>query len=154
MLGRRWSFLVLGASMAATAGCSQILGPEVFTTTNVKGMVTLGGQSVGPGWIEFNPVDGTKGNLRTAPILPDGTYSAERVPIGRVTVALVNLHPPAQGNGVGRVPSGSFKFADSPIHRDIPTGAVTRLDFDLKDESLAYQRRRIEQDRMKNDPNE
>jgi hypothetical protein len=154
MLERGLGWLVIATSLTGSAGCSQLFGPEVFPTTSVKGTVTISGRPVGPGWIEFNPVDGAKGNLRTAPIRPDGSYSAERVPIGRVAVTLNNLHLPSTAKDLGTLPAGYYRFSDHPIQRDLPPGELTRLNLDLTAEASAYQQRRTELERMLKDPNE
>jgi hypothetical protein len=154
MLKRGLGWLVISASLAGSAGCSQLLGPENFPTTSIKGTVTISERPVGPGWIEFNPVDGTTGNLRTAPIRPDGSYSAERVPIGRVAVTLNNLHLPSNAKDLGALPAGYYRFSDNPIQRDLLPGELTRLDFDLTAEASAYRQRRTELDRLLNAPNE
>jgi hypothetical protein len=154
MLERGLGWIVLSASLAGLSGCSQELGPEVFPTTSVKGTITLSGRPISAGWIEFNPVEGTKGNLRSAPIQPDGSYSAVGVPVGRVTVNLINLHAASSTNELFNLPPGYFNFSEIPIRRDIPAGESTRLDFDLRTEGLDFRQRKIDLERMRNDTNE
>jgi hypothetical protein len=154
MLERGLGWIVLSTLVAGTSGCSQELGPEVFPTTSVKGTITLSGRPISAGWIEFNPVEGTKGNLRSAPIQADGSYSAAGVPVGRVAVNLVNLQATSPTNEPVKLPPGYFNFSEIPIRRDIPAGELTRLDFELRTEGLDYRQRKMDLDRMRNDTNE
>lgn len=80
------------------SGCAEELGPETFRTTSIHGRVTVANRSLGPGWLEIMPVDGTTGLLRSARVEPDGTFRADRVPVGEVAMRLVGF--PAVGTGV------------------------------------------------------
>ena len=57
-------------------------------TTTVRGIVLDGGRIVVRGWIEFHPVAETIGNLRVAPIRPDGSFEATGVAVGRNVILL------------------------------------------------------------------
>ena len=75
------------------------------------------------GWIEFVPVDGTVGRMRSAPLLADGTFHATKVPVGLNLVRLVNVDydPKVLGpmaNDLRRV----FGAFTSPIRRKIALG--------------------------------
>jgi hypothetical protein len=130
-------------ALLASSGCSQELGPERFPTTRVEGRVTIGDAPIRRGWIEFNPIESTVGNLRCAPIRPDGSYSADRVPIGRVEVSLMDTKSPPVVTELGKMGLWKFKFPLSPIRRDVPAGDATRIDIDLAAEALLYQKAAI-----------
>ncbi len=106
------------------AGCGEEVGPERMRTTRVSGVVRVGDRPVGGGWIEFIPIDGTVGNMRTAPLEPDGSFVATRVAVGTNIVGLA--HAPIALPG-GRL----FETFHSPIRRDIPAGPSTHLSLDL-----------------------
>src|SRR5262249_19496563 len=89
---------VPAALLGLLIGCSEELGPERMETATVSGIVREGLRPVGGGWIEFTPIDGAVGLLRSAPIQPDGHFVVDRVALGK--------------NGIG--------FADAPIR--IPGG--------------------------------
>ena len=86
-----------------TAGCAAELGPERFETTTVRGIIVVGGRPVGGGFIDFQPVDGTKGNLRVGPIAPDGTFRLDRVAVGTVAI------------GLSRLPVGPIPSVNGPV---------------------------------------
>lgn len=143
MLDRRTTLGLIGRGLiAATAsGCAEELGPEVFATTKVEGTIRIGGRPVSAGWVEFQPVDGTRGNLRSAPIRPDGSFSADRVPVGQVAVGLAGVRGPAIPTGLGPVELRAFRAPQTPIRVVIPPGASSRLDVDLADQADAFLRR-------------
>jgi hypothetical protein len=97
-------------------------------TTTVSGIVREGLTPVGGGWIEFTPIDGTVGLLRSGPIQRDGHFVVDRVAVGK--------------NGIGfadapiRMPGGRrfFDTLNAPIHRVIPRGGVSNLEIDLIEE--------------------
>ena len=128
--------LALGSSW----GCSEELGPEVMRTTSVHGKITQTGRAIDGGWIEFLPADGTVGNLRSAQIKPDGTFSADRVPIGSVAIRLldVNIIPPFPVNA--RTARGVFA-SYTAIRRRIPE-QPSELNIDLLDALIESQARK------------
>jgi hypothetical protein len=83
-LGRR-GWLVLFLTLPALSGCGGGTG-------TVSGKVTSRGQPVTAGTVVF---DGGDGRLSTANITPQGTYTAPRVPLGLVKVAV--LRPEERG---------------------------------------------------------
>jgi hypothetical protein len=91
--------VLLGLSMIA-AGCEDVFGPERPPTTSVRGRVLLAGRPLSRGWLEMLPAGGTLGNLRSAPIGPDGRFAASRVPVGRVAIRLVGSPPGRTGDPV------------------------------------------------------
>ncbi len=110
--------------LGLAAGCREELGPERMRMTRVSGIVRVGDRPVGGGWIEFIPIDGTVGNMRTAPLDSDGSFVATRVAVGTNIVGLA--HAPIA------LPGGRFfETFHSPIRRDIPAGPSTHLSFDL-----------------------
>ncbi|MDR3633310.1 MAG: hypothetical protein P4L84_05690 [Isosphaeraceae bacterium] len=112
------------------AGCREELGPVAAPTTRVTGVVRIGRRPVGGGWIEFYPVAGTVGNLRVAPVGPDGRFAADGVAVGTNMVGLAQM-PNA---GPYRYQFRSFQ---STIRRTIRPGPATTLDLDLAEEAAA-----------------
>src|SRR5258708_2926577 len=102
MFDRRSRSGLAGVVLIA-AGCSEELGPEVFRTTRVEGTVRIAGQPVTSGWVEFQPVEGAQGNLRSAPIRKDGSFAAEGVPVGRVAIGVAGLLGPPIPTSLGPV---------------------------------------------------
>ncbi len=120
-------------ALIATSGCSEELGPETMPVAQVNGSVTENGRALAQGWVEFFPVDGTIGNLRSSRIHPDGSFQADGVAVGRNLVRLVNAD--IKTPGLSRV----FSSYQSPIRRIIaaePSGPIT---IDLVTEAIQIQ---------------
>ena len=137
MPGLRFSRLV-GALMILDLailgpGCKEELGPEQFVTARVSGVIKEGDQPVSGGWIEFLPVGGTAGNQRSARIHPDGSFEADKVPVGENALRLVNAPI--------RLPRGNLIFGTytTPIRRRIQDSAGVTLAIDLLEEAVRYQ---------------
>lgn len=128
---RTTPLLLLG--LLAGSGCREELRPERFPTASVSGKVVEGGKPVAGGWIEFFPVQGAVGNLRSARIAPDGTFRADRVAVGTNVVRLVNA--PIQ------LPGGSALFGrfSTPVRRVVPDGGSSALTIDLLEEAVRFQ---------------
>ncbi len=94
--------------------------------------MTVRGQPVRGGWIEFIPVEGTTGHLRSAPIGKDGRFVADRVPVGRNVIALVD--PP-----IDRSFARLFLSFSSPIRRTIAAGTSKPMIIDLFEEAMIHQ---------------
>jgi hypothetical protein len=122
-------------------GCAEELGPEPMRTTSVRGTIHQSNRPISGGWIEFIPADGTVGNQRSAVIGPDGSFSADRVPIGSVAIRLidVNVVPPfpTSPETARRIFSGF----PPPIRRTISENPKP-LSIDLLDELIVFQTRR------------
>ena len=117
------------------AGCAEELRPVKWPTTRVTGTVRVGRRPVRGGWVEFHPVSGTVGNLRVAPIGPDGRFAADGVAVGTNLVGFAQL--------AGAGPAWyEFRSFQSPIRRSIPSGRVTTLDLDLAEEAARMAARR------------
>ncbi|HEY2159652.1 MAG TPA: hypothetical protein VGH33_28770 [Isosphaeraceae bacterium] len=141
------------ALIAATlGGCANELGPESFPSSRVEGTIRIAGRPVSSGWIEFLPAEGTAGNLRSAPILRDGTYGVDGVPRGRVVVRLVGVYGPPIPTSLGPVELATFRSFLSPIRRAIDAQPTSHVDLELASEAEAHQRRRLEASRQMNDP--
>jgi len=124
--------VALAGLALALSGCANALGPERMPVTRVKGRVTEGGRPVRGGWIEFFPVDGTVGNLRSARLNADGTFEADHVAVGLNLIRLVNTdlkHPDA---------ARLFGAYTSPIRRTIPERPGDPLAIELVDEATRY----------------
>ncbi len=141
MRGARFRFVGFGllGTISLLAGCSEELGPEVMPTTRVQGSVTVAGRPVTSGWIEFIPIEGTVGNMRSARIGRDGSFRVDRVAVGKLAVGVANVPPRAVMTSFGPVSLGLFNGMRTPIRRTIPGGSVTRVDLDLAEEAQAYQ---------------
>jgi hypothetical protein len=132
------------ALVAATlGGCTSELVPESFPSSRVEGTIGIAGRPVSSGWVEFLPAEGTMGNLRSSPILRDGSYRVDGVPRGRVVVRLVGVYGPPIPTSLGPVEVATFRSFLSPIRRVIDAG-TTHLDLDLASEAQAHQRQRVE----------
>lgn len=116
-------YLLLAGWLAPLAlGCSEELGPERLPTAQVTGTFHVGTKPIGPGWVAFLPVNGTVGNIRSAPIAADGSFTAEGVAVGENQVGILI---PGE-----RVLSQYFDALSSSIRRKIPAGRST-LSIDL-----------------------
>ena len=137
-----WSPRLLRPAFASLliglTGCSEELGPERPATTKVRGVVSVGKRPVGGGWIEFDPADGTTGNLRIATIGPDGSFEADRVPVGRVIVKVDHLPIETIPTPLGAIDFQIFRhqLGKSPIRRTIPAGEDVGLPIDLIEEAI------------------
>ena len=130
------------AALALVAfGCGEELGPEVMPTARVTGRVHVGGRPIGSGWVEFQPVDGTVGRLRSARLRPDGTFEADRVAVGDNVIRIAD--PPAEvGPGGVRAYSPVVQpFTRLPIlRRTVGASGTTAIEIDLQAEYLRYLR--------------
>jgi hypothetical protein len=138
--------VLLGALAAPLAGCREELGPVTWPKTTVEGVVKVGTRSVTGGWIEFYPVAGTVGNLRVAPIGPDGRFSAEGVAVGTNLIGFAQL----AGAGPYRY---QFRSYQTQLRREIKAGVPTTLNLDLAEEAAAQaEARRNDGDPVHDDP--
>jgi hypothetical protein len=85
-----WSALLtlLVSASALAPGCSRPPEPSQ-KPLSVVGQLTIGNEIAPRGWIEFQPIEGNVGLLRCAPIRPDGTFHATRIPAGRIGIRFV-----------------------------------------------------------------
>jgi hypothetical protein len=127
--------MLLAATLLLT-GCSEELGPVPMPVTRVRGVVTEGPRPVAGGWIEFIPVDGTVGNLRSARLGSDGSFDADGVAIGANLIRLVEARietPPFVRM------FGSFA---SPIRCVIAADSHAALRIDLVEEAARAREKR------------
>jgi hypothetical protein len=115
-----------------SAGCSEELGPVPMPVTRVRGVVRQGREPLWKGWIEFVPVDGTIGNIRSARLRKDGSFDADKVAVGKNLIRLIDA--PIQP----RLPAQLFSTFLSPIRRDILPEPGQSLDIDLVDEAIRF----------------
>jgi hypothetical protein len=91
---RRWvsvrPLLVL-AALILVPGCEPVFGPPRARVVSFTGRVLWHGQPIPRGWLEISPTDGTIGHLRSTRLAPDGTFRAERVPVGTVAIRIVGM---------------------------------------------------------------
>jgi hypothetical protein len=123
-----WGGLAVSACLGP--GCGEELVPEPMPTARVAGRVHAGGRPVRGGWVEFLPVDGTVGRLRSAPIGPDGSFTEGRVAVGTQAIRLVD--PTA----AGPLPGGRLFQQRYLIRRRVGAQGDDRLDIDLQDEAI------------------
>jgi hypothetical protein len=108
--------------IAALTGCGEeVRATRPPATVQVSGRVRDGARPVAGGWVEFLPVDGTVGHLRSAPLDQDGVFRLAGLGIGRHAVRLVHRNPVAI--------DPMFQQFTSPLRVDVTPGA--RIDIDL-----------------------
>lgn len=120
---------LLAAILVAATGCAEEIGPEPMPTAPVAGRVFLSGRPLSGGWLEFLPVEGTVGRLRSARIGPDGTFRAAGVAEGTVAIRVVGAALPT----ALATPFGQMYL----IRREVPHGGVPDLVIDLDQEYRA-----------------
>ncbi len=126
--------LALGLSLA---GCRDALGPEPMPVARVSGKLTDGGRPVGGGWIEFYPVDGTVGRIRSTRVRANGSFETDGVPVGLNLVRVINQEV-LTATGSKRI----FGVYFSPIRRVIPAEPAGPISIDLLDEAIRLQESR------------
>jgi hypothetical protein len=117
----------LGAGLVWLVGCREELGPEPMPTATVSGRIHVAGAPIGGGWVEFLPVEGTVGLMRSAPLALDGTFRADKVPVGRVLIRLE--HPKVIPTVMESLPPLA------PPRREIRGPCMLDLDLDLAEEA-------------------
>lgn len=126
------SLLAAFALLFYSIGCGQVLGPEQMPVAEVSGRVTQRGAPVRSGWIEFVPVDGTVGRMRSARLDSNGSFHATKVPVGQNLVRLVNVKiDPDVGKRVAHDIRQIFGAFTSPIRRTIAANRNPPLEIDL-----------------------
>ena len=122
-MATRWLLLLCPAAL----GCGEELGATRKPTTAVSGSVQIGRRPVGAGWIVFQPIDGTVGDLYAAPLRPDGSFHASGVAVGTNQVRIehpeVRLPLPSPAD-----PRIRFESPTSPIRRDVRPGEPIVID--------------------------
>jgi hypothetical protein len=118
------------------------LGPaESFPTADVVGTIRIGdNMPLKGGWVEFTPIDGALGHLRSAPIESDGSFKIRGVAVGMNAVRLVEPKAEKMPSYVAGVQLAEFQKYTSPIRRKIALGSGQRADFDLYEEAIRFQR--------------
>ncbi len=114
------------------SGCQEELRPVARPTASVSGRILLGEQPIEAGWVEFLPVDGTVGNLRSARLGPDGSFQAEGVAVGTNALRVVGVPLPASLYDLF-----SQRYV---LRRTMPEAGRRDLDIDLLEESLPFLR--------------
>lgn len=87
-----------------------------WPTRSVSGRVVVGDQPIQSGWIEFLPVDGTRGTLRSAPLQADGRFTIDDVGQGEHALRVIRARPAPPGGLL-------FEGFQSPIRRVVPPGS-------------------------------
>ncbi|MHC5537970.1 hypothetical protein ACYOEI_07030 [Singulisphaera rosea] len=123
------------------SGCAEELGPPSLKTTRLEGLVTVGGQPVGGGWVEFTPIEGTVGKLRSARIGSDGKFVVDRVAVGRNSVGVVDAPIDPKFTGM-------FHPFSTPIHLTIADGSRVPLSVDLLEEAVRFDVEKKQRERM------
>ncbi len=130
---------VICAGCLACAGCSQEFPAEKFETTRVEGKISVAGKPLTSGFIQFAPVDGTLGHLRSSFILPDGSFVVDGVGVGRNLVGLAGVFGPPIYTKYGTMTFRDFHDYQSPIRKEIPSGKVAHVEIDLLTEATVFQ---------------
>ncbi len=125
--------MIAGLGLLLTS-CSEELGPAPIRSTRVTGVVREGTHSVSGGWIEFYPVNGTVGNLRSARLHADGSFEADGVAVGENLIRLENASIDSPGA------AQLFRSYASPIRRVVTEQPAAHLHIDLVQEAIRYQR--------------
>ncbi len=87
-------FRVMGLFLlAVVAGCGGGASEPEYASARLEGAVTLDGQPLANGTIQFVPRDAASGPVTQATIL-QGRYVATKVPLGKAT-AILRVEPPA-----------------------------------------------------------
>jgi hypothetical protein len=126
------TLLLLSLGLGST-GCKDVLGPVPLRTTRVRGVVREGKRPVSGGWIEFLPVDGTVGNLRSAPLRGDGSFEADQVAVGENGIRLV--HALIESPVASRLFGSNYWL----IRRVIPLQPGEPMVVDLVEEAIRFQ---------------
>jgi hypothetical protein len=130
----RWIPAVL--CLLVLSGCREELGRDPFVTAPTKGRMHVGPNPVVGGWIEFLPIDGAVGTMRSAPIRPDGTFEVDAVAVGPNSVGVVGAPLDASYRRL-------FDTLGTPIRRVIPRNQPVVLDIDLEDEFIHWRARSV-----------
>jgi hypothetical protein len=125
--------LALAGLLVTLPGCAEELGPEVMPVAHVSGKVTEGGRPVTGGWIEFYPIDGTIGNMRSARLRADGSFDTDGVAVGLNLIRLhtVDILKATDGKQI-------FSAYYSPIRRTIPAQPAGPVKIDLIEEAYRH----------------
>ena len=131
----RW-LCALGLSWLclSSPGCGDALGPEKMPVATVDGRVRENGRPVSRGWIEFVPVDGTVGRLRSVRLGRDGAFHATKVPVGLNLIRLVNVD---YFDPRARRVFGAF---NSPIRRRISEQPGKSIEIDIIEEAIQFRK--------------
>ena len=113
--------------------CSEELARPAPRTVKVSGKVMEGTIPVSGGWIEFTPLEGTIGSLRSAPIAPDGSFTVEGVGVGPNSVGLVNIK--------STIPNARrmFDTLGTPIRRTVGPEGDSAMLIELYEEYARFQ---------------
>lgn len=84
--------LVTPAALALAGGCGEAESSN-YKSARLEGEVTVDGQPIDEGIIQFIPANTDDGPITQAPILK-GRYVANKVPLGRVNAILRSTPPP------------------------------------------------------------
>lgn len=124
VLASAWVVLVL-------AGCGRMAAPPLRETVDVRGRILAGGSPIGRGWVQLWPIEGTVGNMRTAPLEADGSFRVTKVPVGRVLVMVDPAEPPASGDRFRAARIARARGFESPIRATIASPMPEPLAIDL-----------------------
>lgn len=107
-----WLLLAL---LLPAPGCPEALGPENFPVAPVvTGKILCAGRPVPSGFVEFLPIEDAVGNLRSAPLAPDGSFRATRVPVGPNSLRVINPPPSAGVPGYAQSMGSPVRVVVSP----------------------------------------
>ncbi len=107
--------------MFVPLGCTEAWRPTPLGQETVRGHILLGRTPVAGGWVEFIPIDGATGRIRSAPIQADGSFVAEGVARGRNVLRIV--HPPESSRVETR-----FQTFQTPVRPEIRPDQPLEID--------------------------
>jgi len=115
--------------VGGSTGCrSGERGPAV-EAAEVVGSVRHQGRGISPGWIEFSPIDGAVGSMRSSPLGADGSFQVGFLGVGRYRIGLLGVGAKFAGFG------NRFDTWRTPIQRTLKAGQNT-LALDLGVEAI------------------
>ena len=125
LYGHKW-FMSMALSTSLLTGCAEERPDPAFALVEVQGRIQRNGQPISTGWVEFVPVDGGQGVMKSGPVSANGQYKATGLGPGLHGVRVIvprdkSLFP--------------FDQFFSPIRRTITTEPVQTFDIDLSAES-------------------
>ena len=83
------SCILASIYLGSLAGCSEAWRPSIEGSEKVECRLLLRSQPVRGGWVEFVPVEGALGFIRSSRIRNDGTFSLSRVARGKNVIRVV-----------------------------------------------------------------
>lgn len=120
-VSRTWFVAALACLFS---GCAEEWGPTPTDVVDIEGRLRVRNEPVRGGWVEFLPVDGALGTIRSAPIGRDGSFRATRVARGHNVVRVVYPPPFPPVNRL-------YQRLQTPLRVVIEAGKPVEIDLSL-----------------------